>query len=79
MLALPSSVAGVFSLRGRRMKNEEITLNDVLVWIIENGDKTDLMDKINKTTFPFTSKYGDRAKKQKDGSDWYGDFTGSKK
>ena len=36
---------------------KNMTLDDVLMWIIKNSDDTDAMDKINKLTFSFTSKY----------------------
>ena len=37
--------------------NDEITYADVLIWIVENSDNFEVMDKINQLTFPFTSKY----------------------
>lgn len=39
------------------------TLNNVIEFIIKNSDKTERMDRINKITFPFTSKYNSRFKK----------------
>ena len=36
---------------------KEITIDDVIEFIIRNCDNTELMDKINKTSFPFTTKY----------------------
>lgn len=39
------------------MKKEEITFTDVVEWIARNSDQTAWMDKLNKLTFPFTSKY----------------------
>jgi hypothetical protein len=39
------------------MKKEEITFTDVVEWIARNSDNTLRMDKLNKLTFPFTSKY----------------------
>ena len=38
------------------MKKEEITFTDVVEWIAKNSDNTLWMDKLNKLTFPFTSK-----------------------
>jgi hypothetical protein len=35
----------------------EITIDDVIEFIIRHCDDTELMDKINKTSFPFTTKY----------------------
>lgn len=39
------------------MKNNEITFKDVVEFIAVNSDQTARMDKLNKLTFPFTSKY----------------------
>jgi hypothetical protein len=39
------------------MKKEEITFTDVVEFIARNSDETFWMDKLNKLTFPFTSKY----------------------
>lgn len=36
---------------------QEITIEDVFLFIVQNSDNMELMDKINKATFPFTSKY----------------------
>ena len=36
---------------------KEITIDDVIEFIIKNCDDRELMDKINKTSFPFTTKY----------------------
>lgn len=41
----------------------EITIDDVIEFIIKNSDKTEWMDKINKVTFPFTTKYAEFSKK----------------
>ncbi len=38
-------------------ETKEITIDDVIEFIIKNCDNTELMDKINKTSFPFTTKY----------------------
>lgn len=38
-------------------KIKNLTIDEVLFWIIKNSDDTDVMDKINKMTFQFTSKY----------------------
>lgn len=42
---------------------KEITFEDVVKFIIENSEETEMMDKINKITFPFTSKYDGFCKK----------------
>lgn len=36
---------------------EKLTIEDVIEFIVKNSDKTERMDKINKITFPFTTKY----------------------
>ncbi len=36
---------------------KQITLEEILIWIIENSKNQDAMDKISTTTFPYTSKY----------------------
>lgn len=43
------------SRKGRKMK--ETTLNDVLAWIALNCDDTNSMNKINKISYQFTSKF----------------------
>lgn len=40
----------------------KITIDDVIEFIIKNSDKTEWMDKINKITFPFTTKYSEFSK-----------------
>ena len=39
------------------MIRNEITFTDVVEFIARNSDQTAWMDKLNKLTFPFTSKY----------------------
>lgn len=39
------------------MFREEITLDDVIEFIIRNCDDREAMDKISRTSFPFTTKY----------------------
>jgi len=34
-----------------------MTLKEIMHWITENVDDVEAMDKINKMTFPFTTKY----------------------
>lgn len=41
-------------------EEREITLTDVLRWIIDNADDEEAMVKINKMTFPFTPNYRPR-------------------
>jgi hypothetical protein len=36
---------------------KQLTLSDIVRWIVENSDDEASMDKINKLTFSFTSKY----------------------
>jgi len=42
------------------MKEEEIqqlTMDDVVRWIMQNSDNEEVMDKVNRLTFTFTPKY----------------------
>ena len=41
---------------------KKITIDDVIEFIVKNSDKTEWMDKINKVTFTFTSKYAEFSK-----------------
>jgi hypothetical protein len=36
---------------------KDITLEDIIDWIIRNNEEREAIDKINSVTFPFTSKY----------------------
>jgi hypothetical protein len=36
---------------------EQIKLKDILLWITDNSEDVDAMDKINKTVYPHTSRY----------------------
>ncbi|MBO7713852.1 MAG: hypothetical protein J6S85_09810 [Methanobrevibacter sp.] len=36
---------------------KKITLSDVIEFIVKNSENKERMDKINKITFPFTTKY----------------------
>lgn len=38
-------------------EKREISLKEILYWIVDNQEDTNSMDKINRTTFSFTSKY----------------------
>lgn len=51
------SLLFLFTQKITIMKKEEITFTDVVEWIARNSDNTLRMDKLNKLTFPFTSKY----------------------
>ena len=42
----------------------EITYDDVLLFIIKNKEKVEIMDDLNKTVYPFTSRYRNREKKK---------------
>jgi hypothetical protein len=44
------------------MGKTEITIQDILVWVMQNSDDIQAMDKINKATFPFSSAYSYRKK-----------------
>lgn len=39
------------------MFRDEITIDDVIEFIIKHCDDRELMDKISRTSFPFTTKY----------------------
>lgn len=39
---------------------KETNLADVLAWIANHSDDTEAMDKINRFTYQFTSKFGGR-------------------
>ena len=39
------------------MQEKEITINNVMEFIFQNCNDTEMMDKINRITFPFTSKF----------------------
>ena len=41
---------------------KEINIEDILLFIVQNCDNTELMDKINKATLPFTTKYANYTK-----------------
>lgn len=47
-----------------------IKLEDVIEFIIKNSDNTEWMDRINKITFPFTSKYNSRFTEKKEIRIW---------
>jgi hypothetical protein len=38
-------------------KQSDWDVDTIIQWIIENHENTAAIDKINKVTFPFTSKY----------------------
>lgn len=44
----------------------EITFEDVVAFIIQNADNTEMMDKLNRMTFAFTSKFKKVEKYEKD-------------
>ena len=54
------------------MFKSEITLDDVIEFIIRNRNDRAAMDEISKTSFPFTTKYLE-GKKQKE--DWSSTIT----
>jgi len=41
---------------------EALEISDILRWIVENTDDTEAMDKINRITYQFSSKYKGGAK-----------------
>lgn len=54
------------------MFKDEITIDDVIEFIIKNCDNTELMDKISRVSFPFSSKYLNGDKKRKEREQHYG-------
>lgn len=42
----------------------EITYDDVLLFIIKNKDNVEIMDDLNKTVYPFTSRYRNRTEQK---------------
>jgi len=46
------------------------TIEDVIEFIIKNSDNTERMDRINKITFPFTSKYNNKFATKKKETIW---------
>lgn len=36
---------------------KDITLDDIIEWVIKNSENRKAIDKINTITFPFTTKY----------------------
>ena len=47
------------------MKEEKISFEDVLIWIVSNSEDEEAMERINKLTFQFTSKYRGRSRGEK--------------
>lgn len=43
---------------------EELTTKDILLWIMENTDDREAMDKISYATFPYTTKYASMYEKR---------------
>ena len=41
-----------------------LTLKEILYWVIDNCEDKNAMDKINRATFPFTTKYKDWTEKR---------------
>lgn len=38
-------------------KVKDITLDEILFWIVKNSDDTEAIDKINKASFPYIARY----------------------
>lgn len=38
----------------------DLTLKDILSWILENTDNEDAMNKISMTAYPYSSKFKNR-------------------
>lgn len=43
----------------------DLTWEDVVNFIVQNSDNEEMMDKLNKITYPFTSRYKDNYKLNK--------------
>lgn len=41
-------------------EKKELSFEDVEAWILANRKDTDLMDDINRLTYPYTSKYAEQ-------------------
>jgi hypothetical protein len=39
------------------MKKQDIDLDQILLWVLENKDDTDKMDKLSYLVFSFTSRF----------------------
>ena len=54
------------------MFKDEITIDDVIEFIIKNCDNTELMDKISRVSFPFSSKYlnGDKKRRERESNNF---------
>lgn len=50
------------------MFKDEITLDDIIEFIIKHRNDTEMMDEISRASFPFTSKY-------RNGNNWKKDWT----
>jgi hypothetical protein len=37
--------------------NDTITLDEILIWVIQHKQDTDAMNKINVATYPYTAKF----------------------
>lgn len=48
----------------------EMTYDDVLMFIVKNKDNVEIMDDLNRTVYPFTSRYKNRVE-QKEKHRWY--------
>ena len=57
------------------MFKNEITLDDVIEFIIRNCDDREAMDKISKTSFPFTTKYLNNNKEREKQTQWGYSYT----
>lgn len=42
----------------------EITYDDVLMFIVKNKDNVEIMDDLNRTVYPFTSRYRNRVEQK---------------
>ena len=40
-----------------KLEKPKLTYRDIYLWILDNSKDSELMDKLNFATYPFTSKY----------------------
>ena len=42
------------------MPEKELTLEDIILWIVNNSDDEDAMTKISLSAYPYSKKYKER-------------------
>lgn len=56
------------------MYEQQLTEKEVFMFLFNNSEDTEMMDKINKFVFPYTSAYQERFGNKKDTNDIVNDF-----